>query len=565
MIISVSGKKWQEKKVNSRLLDKIQQDFNFSKILSKLIISRKFDEYEIHLIEKDLKLSNVFYNNPDFINSIKLLEKTIKNKENICILGDYDVDGSISTSLFVNLFKSINHPFFYYIPDRAIDGYGASKKLFEKLILKKPKLVIMVDCGSTSVDAIDYLSKNNIKSLIIDHHEIKKPYPKANVIINPKKNNGYIEYDYLCATTLSYFFLEMFIKKNRYKVDLKKYLIYVLLATVADVMPLRKFNRLIAIKALKEFKIQNNYVLKQMYKLSNKENKININDLGYLIAPILNAGGRLGKSNHATQLLTADDNQIVKKKLSELINLNEKRKKIEENILDSIDFKKIKKENENVIIYYDPNINEGLIGIIAARLKDFFNKPSIVITKSNSFLKGSARSTNNFNIGKVIKNLLDKNIILNGGGHNMAGGFTLKKENLINLNNYMNKYFLKNDNIKNDIFEYDAEISSIGFNKNFYNEIKKIEPFGNGNPSPIFLLNKLKVIKIMKSNKKHISCILKSKIGFSINSISFNSLNTDIRDNLLNNKNYFAVIGQINESFWNNKKTLQLVIKDLIL
>ena len=565
MIISVSGKKWQEKKVNSQLLDKIQQDYNFSKILSKLIISRKFDEYEIHLIEKDLKLSNVFHNNPDFINSIKLLEKAIKNKDNICILGDYDVDGSIATSLFVNLFKSLNHPFFYYIPDRIIDGYGASKKLFEKLILKKPKLVIMVDCGSTSVDAINYLTKNNIKSLIIDHHEINKPYPKANVIINPKKNNGYIEYDYLCATTLSYFFLEMFIKKNRFKLDLRKYLIYVLLATVADVMPLRKFNRLIAIKALKEFKVQNNYVLNEIYKLSNKKNKININDLGYLIAPILNAGGRLGKSNHATELLTSNDNRIVKKKLSELINLNEKRKKIEEDILESIDFKKIKKENKNVIIYYDPNINEGLIGIIAARLKDFFNKPSIVITRSNSFLKGSARSTNNYNIGKVIKNLLDKNIILSGGGHYMAGGFTLKKENLTTLNNYMNKYFLKNDNIKNDIFEYDAEISSIGFNKNFYNEIKKIEPFGNGNPSPIFLLNKLKVIKIMKTNKKHISCILKSKIGFSINSISFNSLNTDIGDNLLNNKNYFAVIGQINESFWNNKKSLQLVIKDLIL
>ena len=115
----------------------------------------------------------------------------------------------------------------------------------------------LLDCGSNSNDAVDFLRQNNIKSIIIDHHEINKPYPKANVIINPKKNNGYIEYDYLCATTLSYFFLEMFIKKNRYKVDLKKYLIYVLLATVADVMPLRKFNRLIAIKALQEFKIKN--------------------------------------------------------------------------------------------------------------------------------------------------------------------------------------------------------------------------------------------------------------------------------------------------------------------
>ena len=564
-MISILGRKWVEIKYNKNLIEKLKQDFNFSNVLSKLLISRNFDETELSTIKNDLKLTNVFSKNIDFQKSVELVYNSLNKREYICILGDYDVDGSAATSLLIRFFESIDHPFFYYIPDREKDGYGASKRLFEKLILKKPKLIIMVDCGSTSNQAINFLNENGIKSIIIDHHEINKPFPKANIIINPKKNNGYIKYEYLCATTLTYFFLEMFVKKNKYQIDLRKYLIYVLLATIADVMPLRKFNRLIAIKALKEFKIENNNVLQELYKLSNRKNKIDINDLGYLIAPILNAGGRLGKSSHATQLLTADDNQIVKKKLSELINLNEKRKKIEAVILENIDFRKIKKENENVIIYYDPNINEGLIGIIAARLKDFFNKPSIVITRSNSFLKGSARSTNNYNIGKVIKNLLDKKIILSGGGHNMAGGFTLKKENLTSLKNYMNKFFLKNNDVKNDIFEYDAEISSIGFNKNFYNEIKRIEPFGNGNPSPIFLLNKLKVIKIMKSNKKHISCILKSKIGFSINSISFNSLNTDIRDNLLNNKNYFAVIGQINENFWNNKKSLQLVIKDLIL
>ncbi len=564
-MISVSGKEWQEKKADSRLVEKIQQEFNFSKILSKLIILRNFDNYETHLIEKDLELGNIFKNNLDFIESLKLLVSAIKNNENICILGDYDVDGSVATSLFVNVFQSINHPFFFYIPDRIKDGYGATKRLFEKLILKNPKLVIMVDCGSTSIDAIDYLNKHNIKSLIIDHHEINKPYPKANSIINPKKNNGYIEYDYLCATSLSYFFLEIFIKKIGSKINLRKYLIYVLLATVADVMPLRKLNRLIAIKALKEFKIKDNFIINELYKLSNKKNKVNIDDLGYLIAPILNSGGRLNKSSYATQLLCSVNNQNAKKKLLELISLNEKRKKIESLILESIDFDKIKKENENIIIYYDPNINEGLIGIIAARLKDFFNKPSIVITKSNDLLKGSARSTLNYNIGRVIKNLIDKDIIIKGGGHNMAAGFTLKKENLLFLRNYINKDFSKLNNSKNNFFEYDAEISSIGLNRNFYNEIKKIEPFGNGNPAPIFFLKEIKAIKVKILNKKHISCILKSRIGFSINSISFNSVNTYIGEYLLNYKNNFSVIGQISENFWNNKKTIQLIIKDLIL
>jgi len=190
-MISVSGRKWQEIKVDNKLVEKFQQDHNFSKIVSQLIVSRNFDKDEIHLIKNNLKISNIFQHKPDFINSVKLIQDAVINKEKICILGDYDVDGSVATSLFIKFFEHLKNPYFYYIPDREKDGYGASKKLFKKLIRKKPNLIIMVDCGSTSVEAIDFLNENKIKSLIIDHHEIYKPYPKANAIINPKKDNGY--------------------------------------------------------------------------------------------------------------------------------------------------------------------------------------------------------------------------------------------------------------------------------------------------------------------------------------------------------------------------------------
>ena len=186
-MISVSGKKWEQKKINQNLVDKLKQDFNFNDILSRLIISRNFDEDEITTIDTDLDLNNVFLDDSDFNQSINLVINSIKNNEKICVLGDYDVDGSAATSLFVKFFESINHPFFYYIPDREKDGYGATKKLFQKLILEKPKLIIMVDCGSTSNEAINFLNENKIKSLIIDHHEINKPFPNANSIINPKK------------------------------------------------------------------------------------------------------------------------------------------------------------------------------------------------------------------------------------------------------------------------------------------------------------------------------------------------------------------------------------------
>jgi single-stranded-DNA-specific exonuclease len=564
-MISVSGKKWEQKKTNKNLIEKLKQDYNFSDILSKLVISRKFDQTELSSIDNDLNLNNVFFKNVDFIKSIELVSNSINNQETICILGDYDVDGSAATSLFIRFFESIKHPFFYYIPDREKDGYGATKKLFQKLILKKPQLIIMVDCGSTSNEAIDYLNQNKIKSLVIDHHEINKPFPEASSIINPKKNNGYLEFDYLCATTLVYFFLDLLSQKIKCKIKISDFLIYVLLATVCDVMPLRKLNRLIALVALKNFDINKNIAFNELFNLNDKKNKLNVNDLGYLIGPILNAGGRLGKSNFASELLSSDNLEVVNIKSNELIKLNNKRKEIETLILDEIDFQKIEKENEKVIVYYNPNINEGLIGIIAARLKDYFNKPSIVITKSNELLKGSARSVHNYNIGRVIKNSLDQGIISNGGGHNMAAGFTLKKINLNNFKDFILEDFSNSGILKGYMFSYDAEISSIAFNKDFYADIKKLEPFGTGNPEPTFLLKGLRVIKASVLNNKHISLILKSKTGFSIKSISFNSANNKIGEYLLNYKNEVNVLGQINENIWNNKKTLQLTIRDVIL
>ena len=423
----------------------------------------------------------------------------------------------------------------------------------------------MVDCGSTSNEAVAFLNDNNIKSLIIDHHEINNPLPKANAFINPKKDNGYIEYDYLCATTLVYFFLDLLSKIIKSKIRMSDYLIYVLLATVCDVMPIRKLNRLIALNVLKDFNIKENIAFNELFNLNDKKNKLNVNDLGYLIGPILNAGGRLGKSNYATKLLSSNNQEIVNNLSVELIKLNNKRRKIETLILEEIDFQKIENENKDVIIYYNPNINEGLIGIIAARLKDYFNKPSIVITNSGKLLKGSARSIFNYNIGRAIKSSFDNNILINGGGHNAAAGFTLYKNKLKDFESFILNDFSNTGSLIDKTFLYDAEISSLAFNIDFYTDIKKLEPFGTGNPIPTFLLKDLKIIKSIILKNKHISLILKSKTGFTIKSISFNSVNNKIGKYLLNYKKTLNVLGQINENIWNNKKTLQLTIRDVVL
>ena len=564
-MISVSGKIWTEKKVNKNLVEKFKQDYGLGDILSKLIISRKYDSSEIYGINNNQKLINIFKDDKDFQKALLILLNTINNNENICILGDYDVDGACATSLLIRYFTHINQKHFFYIPDRVDDGYGASIKLFQKLILKKPKLVIMVDCGSTSNEAIDYLNKHNIKSIIIDHHEINKPYPKSNVIINPKKESFKKENSLLCATALTYFFIEIIIQKTKSNFKISNFLIYVLLATICDVMPLRKINKIIARNTINKFKIQNNLALNYIFEQYSIKRKLSVDDLGFLIGPIINSGGRLNNSNYGVELLSTDNLEIIKDRSNKLIALNNKRKIIEQNILDKIDFEKIKKENKNVIIYYKENLNEGLIGIIASRLKDYFNKPSIVITKSNDKLKASARSTSSYNIGYLMKSLVDNKIIDSGGGHNMAAGFTMKISNIKLLDNFVQNDFMKKISDKDNSNNYDLEISSSFIKNKFVQDINKLGPFGNFNFLPIFLIKNLKVIKFNIIKDKHLSVILKPNTGATIRAVCFNCMNTKLGHYLLSYKKKINIIAEIHENIWNNKKTVQLNIKDLIL
>jgi single-stranded-DNA-specific exonuclease len=564
-MISVSGKIWAEQKVNKNLVEKLKQEYGFDDVLSKLIISRNYDTSEIYGISNKQKLINIFKDDQDFQKGSKILIDTINNNENICILGDYDVDGVCATSLLVRYFNSINQKHFFYIPDRTEDGYGASKKLFQKLILKKPKLVIMVDCGSTSNEAIEYLNKYNIKSIIIDHHEINKPYPKSNIIINPKKENIKKENSLLCATALTYFFIEIIIQKTKSNFKISNFLIYVLLATICDVMPLRKINKIIALNTIDNFKIQSNLALNYIFELYSLKKKLTVDDLGFLIGPIINAGGRLNYSKYGVELLATDNLGIIKNRTKKLINLNNKRKLLEQNILNEINFEKIKNENKKIIIYYKKDLNEGLIGIIASRLKDYFNKPSIVITKSNDKLKASARSTSSYNIGYVIKSLIDNKIIDSGGGHNMAAGFTMKKDNIKLLDKFIqNDYLKKNSHIKNSN-KYDFKLSSSAIKSEFFNNINKLGPFGNYNLLPTFFINNLKIIKHNIINNRHIGVILKSDTGVSIKGICFNCLNTNMGHYLSNYKKKINIVAQIHENIWNNKKSIQLHIRDLIL
>ena len=560
-MISVSGKSWEEIKVSKRIIDKVIIDLDLSVIQSKIIISRNFSNDEIFLLNNKVNYTNPFFKNKDFLSACSLINNAIKSKDRILIIGDYDVDGCVSTSLLVNFFKKFNLDTDYYIPDRLKDGYGANKDLIYKLIsLKKTNLIIFVDCGSSAQETINFINKLNVKSLIIDHHNIQKPYPKSNVFLNPKKNLDYNNYDYLCTAYLTYLLIDLYIRLNELKISFKEDLIYVLLASIADVMPLRGINKILAKNVLKDFKVNNNFVIDNLLKISKRKKKIELDDLGYFIAPILNSAGRLDNANQIVELLTTTSKKKIIEISNYIYNLNIKRKSIEDRCFKSLNLKNISKQ-KGIIFIMAPDIHEGIIGIIAAKIKEKFGKPCIVFTNSGEFVKGSARSTSTFNIGAHINRALQDKLIISGGGHNLAAGVSLLKSKIDLFQEYLNKfYFKKNFDLT---YQFISKLSLSSVNKNFVNNINILGPFGNQNPNPIFLIESIKLIKPLILQDKFISCYIKSSNKI-IKAISFNPINSAISYEIINNKNNLDIMIQIKENNWNNKNSIQCEIIDII-
>ena len=459
------------------------------------------------------------------------------------------------------LFQHINHSYDFYIPDRTSDGYGLSENLLQKLKNRLTDLVIIVDSGSKSHNAINYLNELKIKSIIIDHHEISKPFPKSTVLINPKKNTENYNQINLCASALVYFLIDIIKKELDLDISTKLNLFLTALATICDVMPLRGLNRNIIIKAFKEYNYKDSYFINYLLTKIKKKNNFEYDDFGYLIGPILNSGGRLNKSNLPVNLITSSNKTEIKKISDILIHLNNKRKDIEKKIINKINENDLIHIKDNFLIIKDIGIPEGLIGIIATRFLEKFNKTTIVITQSGDVLKGSARSISKINIGSVINIGVLNRVLLKGGGHQMAAGFSLKKNDFNDFKKFLSDIKISNLGITK---RYISKISSSAINSEFVNDIYKLAPFGNSNENPIFLMENLRIYKPKIINKNHIFCLLKDNTNKIYDAIAFNVINTKIENYLLNFKNEINILCKFNlTSIKKNKINIQIV--DIII
>lgn len=577
---SVSDRNWIFSKYEENKVKKINQELGISELLARLLSIRNIEPESCEFfLNPKIKYSMP---NPFVLKSmgfaVDTVIKHIMNNSKICIFGDYDVDGASSSSILGKFLKYLNCDFFIFIPDRIKDGYGPTIKSFTEIINKNVNLIITVDCGTTAFEAMTFAFNKQVDVIILDHHQSTEALPEACAIVNPNRFDEVTDLTYLCAAGVSFLFLtalistlrnENYFTNNKIKEpDLLNYLDLVTLGTVCDVVPLLGLNRAFVFQGLKVIAKRNNLGIKTLSDLSNINSKISTYHIGYILGPKINAGGRIGKSHYGTDLLLTDDPEVAFKISKEINILNEKRKNIENIMLDEATHLAKLKDNNPVIVLSSNAWHEGVIGIIASRLKDQFNKPVFIINLEGQKAKGSARSVPGFDIGMAIVKSKQLNIINKGGGHKMAAGFSIDVNKINDFEVLMIELFNKSgcaSSKEKDLY-IDTVLSASALNEDFFLEINKLAPFGSANREPRFLIQNVSVLKSIILKDIHIKAICKTSSNSNISVISFNSVNTSLGSYLINpNNKKYDIAGRLSLNEWNGKREVQFLLDDLSL
>ena len=575
---SVTGKKWIFKSFNNNDVNEFIEKYSLNEITARLIAIRKKNIDNINLFLNPT-IKNLLPNPLKLKDMNKAVERSfdaISKNETLGIFGDYDVDGATSTALLAKYFSEIKQNFHIYVPDRKKEGYGPTIEGFNNLIKLDTKVIFTVDCGTLSFDPIENAKNKNVDVIVIDHHQSEIKLPKAHAIINPNRLDDTSDLKYLCAAGVCFMYLIALNKKlrdtNWFKLNnikepnILNYLDLVSLGTVCDLVPLIGLNRAFVKQGLKVMKKRTNLGLKTLYDLNNKKSEPSTYDLGFVIGPRINAGGRVGKSSHGSELLISDDPSKSFKLATELNKYNEERKTIEVMLSEKI-FSSIKKyHNHPVLVLAGTNWHEGIIGIIAARIKEKYNKPTILISITSGIGKGSARSIVGFDIGSNIIKAAQLKIIIKGGGHKMAGGFSIEEKNIDKFRDFMIKNFEKSKpNISDQSKLYiDTTIAPSAINEDFFNDINSLSPFGSGNSEPRFIVENIKIIKSFLVGKNHIRSILCGSDGSSFNTLTWNAVNTPLEKILLiDKKKKFNIAGLIKLNEWSGQKKIEFIIEDI--
>lgn len=596
---------WQEKPFDERLSKAIKQHYNLSQVLSDLLSARNISLPEVEeFLEPKIKTA---LPDPFELGGVEIavdhVIKAISQNKKITIFADYDVDGATSAATLKRYFRDIGIDVGIYIPDRILEGYGPNSAALLSLKKTGTDLVIMLDCGTVAFKPLEDAAEAGLDIIVIDHHLGVLETPKSIAVINPNLLNEKFPHKNLCAAGVTFLFVVALNKKLREiglfnpalprgegiitlkpckEPNLLNLLDLTALGTVCDVMPLSGVNRAFVAAGLKVLKQRKNLGLRQICDLAALDQEPSAYHLGFVIGPRINAGGRVGKSDLGARILSSENDEEIKAIAQQLEDFNKQRKDIETQVLqEAVEALELGSQgfskNDPIIFAVSKNWHQGVIGIVASRLKDLYGKPTAVIAIDDEGKKGKAscRSISGIDFGAEILNARLSGLLLEGGGHAMAGGFSVEPTKIAELHQFFcDKLGQKVAEITaQNVSNYDLALDLPQLNLELIKELQKLEPFGVGNARPKFLLRDVIKVRanLIGKTAEHISAVFscKSAVGFSgnISAVAFRSANTELGNLLLDAKfsKPMSLVGTIEINSWMGLEKIQMIIEDIII
>ena len=559
------NKKWQIYETDDEKVRELKEKYKINSLLAAILVNRGITDEE--KIRKFLEPTRQDFYNPYLMKDMEIavnrIIKAIECQEKVIIYGDYDVDGITSITVLKKFLKDVGLEVSYYIPNRLEEGYGLNKNAVKKIVNEGYTLMITVDCGISGIDEIDYANSLGLEVIVTDHHEPGESLPKALAVIDNKRKDSTYPFRELAGVGVSFKLCQAIGMKLELKeATYLKYLDIVCIGTISDIVPLVDENRVITKLGLLLVKQTKNLGLKSIID-SSGYTKINSSTISFGVAPRVNACGRMGKAEEALELLLSTDIYKVNELTNKLNEHNRKRQEIEKFIYESA-IEKIEKNhlNENrTIIVGGEGWHHGVIGIVSSKITEMYFKPSILLSfEENGIGKGSGRSIPGFDLHDSLMKC--QNTLEKFGGHSMAVGVTIKKENLEEFSKEFEKV-AADEKIEEipQVLNIDAKVDLNLIDKEMIDSLKELEPFGEANKMPIFAFKNLRIDSIRAlSEGKHLKLTLKEDNKI-INAIGFN-MGTLAEEYKIGDKIDVAGVLEINT--FNGVDNLQINIKDVM-
>ncbi|WP_375606693.1 single-stranded-DNA-specific exonuclease RecJ [Bartonella sp. AC142YNZD] len=556
----------------------ISQKFGFPDQLARVLSARDVDEAEaVAFINPTLR---TLMPDPESFRDMQCaaerIVKALLNQEQVAVFGDYDVDGACSSALIARFFRYFGIEVKIYIPDRIVEGYGPNEQAMRMLVQEGARLIITVDCGANSPDAVKAARLAGADVVILDHHQMSEIHQEAIALVNPNRPDDFSEQGHLCAAGVVFVTLAWvhhLLRKKQFKgklPDLLSMLDLVALATICDVVPLQGVNRAFVIKGLQVARSMHNLGITALTKVARIGEPLNSFHLGFLLGPRINAGGRIGDQALGARLLSCENKDEADRIAEQLDRLNQERQEME-------NIQLAQAESYITSLYQDQEIplslvishkewHPGIIGILASRLKERFFCPVFAIAlKEDGNGVGSGRSINGIDLGALVREAVTLNLLEKGGGHSMAAGITIQSTKIEIFRKWLEeKVSLMVSQLRaKKSLSIDGSLSASGVNEALFELLEKAGPFGAGNATPVFVLPSHRLVNLSEVGKGHLRLIVSNVEGKKLQGIAFRAVGTSLGDFLFENiGEMIHLAGHLSLNYWNGTINPQLRVID---